>query len=242
MRLRFLVVAMATTVLCGVACATTVDCATSITNLQMLINATNGNSGGTQNACQIGDLLITGVSYTQGSSSIAASSITTGFVDLPAVNAPGAERGISFTAGWGATDNITITFSGILCYGGGGNPACLTTSPDFVSSATTRINEGQVEQQVPAGVSGGTTTNSITPTGGAALNLNAGPGNNANPQVFFTGATGFTMSLHDAGTGPINEMEGDVEELVGPEPGTMALMGGALLGLAAVSKKIRRKQ
>src|SRR5579872_4173119 len=137
MRAGWLMVSLGVILLTGVASGSTVDCSGGgLTNLQLLINQTNGAG----NACQIGDVLITGVTYNQGSSTVTAASVTTGFVSVPSANTTGAERGISLTGGWASGDNISITFNGILCYSG--NAACLNSGSDFLAGGSTLLNEG----------------------------------------------------------------------------------------------------
>jgi hypothetical protein len=221
--------------LAGVASANTVDCSTLSTLSAMQAQFTGGGF------CQIGDVLITGLNTTNITGG-QASTIQVSVNNNPPTNSNSAERGLNFNGqgGWGSGTTFSITFTGTLCYTGHAN--CGSTN-GFVANAATLLDEGQAAQTNPAG-SGVTTTNSITPTGQSALSLNANgglSGAGSTTVQFFPGTTGFSLTLSDNGQGNLNTIEGDVEEVVGPEPGTMMLMGGALLGLATAGRKLRKK-
>jgi len=235
MRAKWLLIIIGVMLLAGVASANTVDCSTLTTLSAMQAQFTGGGF------CQIGDVLITGLTTTNISGA-QASTIAVSVNNNPPNNSTFAERGLNFngSGGWGTATTFTIGFTGILCYSGTAN--CGSTN-GFVANASTLLDEGQAAQTNPAG-SGVTTTNSITPTGQGQLSLNANgglSGAGSTTVQFFPGTTGFSMSLSDNGQGNLNTIEGDVEEVVGPEPGTMLLMGGALLGLATVSRKLRKR-
>jgi len=239
MRAKWLLTIIGVMVLAGAASAATVDCS-SLTTLSALIAGTNSGS-----FCQIGDVLISGVSFSSTAFSNNATeenAIVVSTNNNPPNNSTGAERGLNFngegTFAPGST--FTIAFNGSLCYSG--SPNCITdANGQFLANAATVLTEGQAEQSVPGGPDADTTSNSITPSGQGTLLLPAGPGNNNNPQVTFPGVASFAMSLANNGQGNLNTIEGDVEETVGPEPSTMLLMGGALLGLATASRKLRKK-
>lgn len=237
--------------LAGAASAATVDCNSYLqvngNTLDNLIAITTGSG----NACQIGDLLITGVVYTPIANAPATGGITVTVQNNPPTNSPGAERGLLFggSGGFGATTQFSITFNGVLCVAGN-STGCLSQTngaapPDFISSASTVLIEGQSEVTNPAGINDGVqTTWTVTPNAESAVGGTLIPGNNPGASGFalYTGTGGFTnFTLTDNGGGQLNSIEGDVEETLGPEPGTMFLMGGALLGLASVARKLRKK-
>jgi hypothetical protein len=239
MRAKWLLMFIGVMVLAGAASASTVDCS-SLTTLSALIAGTNGAGA----ACQVGDVLITGVAFNStafANNATEEAAIVVSTNNNPPNNSTGAERGLNFN-GEGTFANgstFTITFNGTLCYTG--TAGCMTdANGQFLASAQTLLTEGQAEQSVPGG-SNDTTSNSITPSGGSTILLPAGPGNSNNPEANYAGTTAFAFSLGNNGQGQLNTVEGDVEETVGPEPSTMLLMGGALLGLATASRKLRKK-
>jgi hypothetical protein len=237
MRANWLLLIIGAMLFVGAASATTVDCTTLTTLAAMQGQFTGGGF------CQIGDVLITGLNTTNISGGEAAL-IAVSENNNPPTNANMSERGLNFNGEgtWGTGVTFAINFSGVLCYAG--TPNCVSgVGTTFLAGPSTLLDEGQAAQTNPAS-STVTTTNSVTPTGQSQLGLNANPGPSgagSTSVVFYQGTTGFSMSLADNGQGNLNTIEGDVEEVVGPEPGTMLLMGGALLGLGMVSRKLRKK-
>ena len=222
MRAKWLVLILGAMLLVGAASASTVTCASALgTSWATLEAATTGDGTTAGNYCTIGDMVIYGVtdSGTVGAANIQAS----------VVNAP-----LSLEVGFNITPQLAgswgVSWNEELCTAA--NSATLGCST-LASSAET-ISSLQAQSQ-GTGTSSGTYT---APVGGSPVAFTTGPGNNANFTSATFGASSVNVSISTAGNLAIANVESF--DTVGPEPGTMFLMGGALIGLGAYIRKRRK--
>ncbi len=190
--------------------------------------------------CENGDFVYTITSaftIVGGTAPIAASSVGVSFTGVA-----GSLSELQFQTSAGspfdfADGGYSLGYNVQLCIGLIGGNSCSTNS-----NAAGFINKLDVQSSPPG----------EAPLVSANLNgtvENYGGGNSQPAPVFTTGSPtlvtvsgSYTPASGDNGAG-LNEVTGftqDTFEQVGPEPGTMALMGGALVGLAAYIRKRRK--
>ena len=180
----------------------------------LLADVTSGNS------CSAGDVLYNNFSYSATGNQTAAN-VTTTFSSVT-----GAFSGLALDASWNAANGgFTWSYTATICNVAGCLAAPLTT----IKTADVQENPG-----------GATATLTNTINGNAA---NTSPGNLSIVQ----GQPGGTLSVNfsdsytsTAGTF-LTGVRNDVYEQVGPEPGTMLLMSGALVGLGFIGRKRIKK-
>jgi hypothetical protein len=234
---KILGVIVALLVLTTIAGASPIAC-TSISNLGQLIGTGLGCYLG--NPGYMGDTYFTNFAYSASDSSLASQTQVNATSDQ--INGIGLDEALlSFNNAY-SNATYTISFTAEVC------TAALAAAGDCVTSSTNSFSAVQSELLIPNGqLGGGTSTWTSTfptitqtqPVGPNAAQINNSYGSNPGPLVVNVvsvfGGTGEYETSDQLAVFQQSAPSGV------PEPSTMLLMGGALVGLGVMSRKRSKK-
>jgi hypothetical protein len=131
-----------------------------------------------------------------------------------------------------ADGGFSVTFTAQVC----NNPAICGT----LAAPQTFINQASIQESPPthSGLVVSNINGVVVNLGGGGLNFQAPLLSNVTSVTYIESYT--PVSTDIPGVAEVSGMTNDAYETVGPEPGTMMLMGGALVGLGIIGRKRRK--
>jgi len=219
------------------------------TSISPCITSTNSNGIALSNwlgsACYVEDTVFSSFSFDNGNGIADAGLIDVSFTDPGSLPAPGVDASIGihfFISGTTINFNnsgpgFTIRWTESICTAADG-----CANPNAADSYT--IGEAQQNSVVPNSATGSITLTPIGDGSGATLNTDGLSTADFNQQAPING-TGFDVTLQaglpQAGASS-DYYTFNITEAAGPEPGTMMLMGGALVGFSILARKLRKSR